>query len=133
MKHGLSWIKSLSIIIALAFSIDSGWAEIRANPHSFERKDLCSICHKKDIPELNHDPVTTCIKCHSGNIANHPVYRHPIMVGASRKVIIPLGLPLTSDDKIVCYTCHDYHNTTGIKKMLWLNYNRLCVSCHVGK
>jgi predicted CXXCH cytochrome family protein len=127
-----SLFRCLVIVTFLFYSYSSiGWAEIMVNPHDFERRDLCSICHRKDIPKLNHDPITTCTKCHSGNFSNHPVSKHPIMVSASNKVHVPEGFPLTIDDKIVCYTCHDYHNTTGLEKMLWVKYEDLCRSCHI--
>lgn len=101
------------------------------NPHDFKNKEYCAKCHTADIPKLNHDPVTTCTKCHMGNIANHPVYRHPINVQPSRKVLIPPGFPLTVNDSMVCYTCHDYHNTTGMNRMLWIHKRNICVACHV--
>ncbi len=101
------------------------------NPHDFKNKEYCARCHAAELPKLSHDPVTTCTKCHPGNIANHPVYRHPMNVQPSRKVLIPEGLPLTINDAMVCYTCHDYHNTTGMDKMLWIGYRNICVACHV--
>lgn len=100
------------------------------NPHNFVVKEYCSICHTKRPPELNKDPVTTCTKCHPANVGNHPVARHPM--GKKVKIYTPNKLPLTEDGLIVCYTCHDPHNTSQFKNMLRVDYFGLCVSCHVG-
>lgn len=102
-----------------------------SNPHDFQNKKLCSACHGENMPRLSHDPATTCMRCHESNIENHPVSGHSIMVDIPRKMLMPEGLPLTSDDKMVCYTCHDYHNETGFGKMLWIEYKDLCMACHL--
>jgi predicted CXXCH cytochrome family protein len=65
-----------------------------------------------------------------GNIANHPVTRHPINIVV--KINTPSPLPLTYDDKLVCSTCHDPHNEHGFSSMLRAQYHRLCVLCHSG-
>lgn len=103
---------------------------VNVNPHDYGRKELCSLCHAEDGVSLNFDPVTTCTKCHSGNVANHPVSRHPI--GKVPRIAIPDILPLTKDRQIVCYTCHDPHNKSKHIKMLRVDFLKLCASCHVG-
>lgn len=108
---------------------DNGASEI-VNPHNFAVKNYCHFCHKAELPALNFDPVTTCTKCHSGNVDDHPVTRHPI--GKPSRIIVPSVLPLTKDGRIVCYTCHDPHNRTGFPRMLRVEYLRLCDSCHTG-
>ena len=100
------------------------------NPHDFANVDMCFVCHAIDIPKLNFDTVTTCTRCHSGNIGNHPLTRHPI--GVAPSINIPSNLPLSSDGRFVCYTCHDTHNATSNKDMLRVSYAKLCASCHVG-
>lgn len=102
----------------------------RVNPHNFVVKEYCGKCHTQRPPELLLDPVTTCTKCHPSNVGNHPVSNHPI--GKEAGIFVPDNLPLTDDGKIVCYTCHDPHNTSSFSKMLRVDYFGLCVSCHVG-
>jgi len=104
---------------------------VSVNPHDFEKKEHCPVCHG-DIPKLNHDPITTCVKCHEGNISNHPISSHPVLVNASYKVHIPEWMPL-SGGKLVCYSCHDYHNRSRFKLMLRIDYEMLCVACHATK
>lgn len=100
------------------------------NPHDFSRADLCATCHKGEPPALLLDPVTTCVKCHPGNIGNHPVTKHPM--GLMTRIKIPSYLPLTEDGEMVCYTCHNPHKATKHPKMLRVDYFRLCQACHVG-
>lgn len=103
------------------------------NPHDAAGgRPQCSSCHTAKPPALNFDAVTTCVKCHSGNIDNHPVSRHPI--GVAPRIRVPSFLPLTADGKMVCYTCHDPHKNLKEepKKMLRVGYEALCASCHVG-
>ena len=123
-------------IFTLFFLLNStrGWAEVPVNPHNYDKKDYCSLCHiAAEIPKLNHDVITTCVKCHPGSISNHPVSRHPISVNASYKVNIPEWMPLSKEGKLVSYTCHDYHNRSGLKRMLRVDYETLCASCHAIK
>ncbi len=125
------------LLLALIMNADHLYAEANtleiqmSNPHDFQNKKLCAACHSKEMPKLSHDPATTCVRCHEGNIDNHPVSGHSIMVDIPRKMLMPEGLPLTSEDKMVCYTCHDYHNETGFEKMLWIEYKNLCMACHL--
>ena len=107
-----------------------GVTKVNINPHDFTRKELCSGCHTADPPALLLDPVTTCVKCHDGNIGNHPVTKHPM--GQMTKIKIPSYLPLTEDGEMVCYTCHDPHKKTKHPKMLRVDYFGLCLACHVG-
>ncbi|MBI4948643.1 MAG: hypothetical protein HY955_00670 [Deltaproteobacteria bacterium] len=100
------------------------------SPHDFSRKEFCSVCHKAEPPLLNLDPVTTCTKCHPGNVGNHPVTRHPI--GKMPRIRVPASLPLTDDGEMVCYTCHEPHNKSRHGKMLRVDFTKLCASCHAG-
>lgn len=111
-----------------AYSEEEG--KVSANPHNYYDDNTCSVCHGDEPPSLSFDPVTTCAKCHPGNMTNHPVTRHPI--GKMPKIKIPAKLPLTDDGEMVCYTCHDPHNKSRYPKMLRVDYLRLCASCHVG-
>lgn len=103
------------------------------NPHDGSGAAAsCSACHTAKPPALSFDAVTTCVKCHSGNIDSHPVSRHPI--GTVPKIRVPSFLPLTADGRMVCNTCHDPHNklTQGRENLLRVDYQTLCASCHVG-
>jgi len=103
---------------------------VRASPHDFGNKSNCAVCHQDEPPALTLDPMATCTKCHHNNMSNHPVSRHPL--GIKPRISVPAFLPLTQDGKMVCYTCHDPHNKSGIDNMLRVNFIRLCASCHAG-
>ena len=129
-------MKILFFTLLFLLNNSYGQAEVPApvNPHNYDKKDYCSSCHiAAEIPKLNHDVITTCVKCHPSSISNHPVSRHPISVNASYKVNIPEWMPLSKEGKLVCYTCHDYHNRSGLKRMLRVDYETLCTSCHAIK
>lgn len=100
------------------------------NPHNYSVKENCSYCHTAEPPMLVFDPVTTCAKCHPGNLGNHPVARHPI--GKMPRIKIPVQFPLTDDREMVCYTCHDPHNKTKHPRMLRVDFNKICALCHAG-
>jgi len=104
--------------------------KVNINPHDFSKAELCGVCHTAEPPALLLDPVSICVKCHPGNIGNHPVTKHPI--GQMTRIKIPSYLPLTEDGEMVCYTCHDPHKKTKHPKMLRVDYFRLCQACHVG-
>ncbi|HEY4707292.1 MAG TPA: cytochrome c3 family protein [Thermodesulfobacteriota bacterium] len=100
------------------------------NPHDWFDSSLCSVCHSGDPPFLQRDPMTTCARCHPGNIGNHPVTRHPL--GQVPRIGIPVSLPLTEEGEMVCYTCHEPHGKTRHPHMLRVEYLKLCASCHKG-
>lgn len=132
------FISATALAIVLAGPVASdrcvaeeiGVQKININPHDFSKQALCSVCHMNEPPALLLDPVTTCVKCHHGNIGNHPVTNHPM--GQMARIKIPSYLPLTEDGQMVCYTCHDPHKKTKHMKMLRVDYFRLCMACHVG-
>jgi predicted CXXCH cytochrome family protein len=107
-----------------------GVQKLNINPHDFANAKLCSVCHTAEPPALLLDPVSICVKCHPGNIGNHPVTKHPM--GLMTRIKIPSYLPLTEDGEMVCYTCHDPHRKTRNPKMLRVDYFKLCLACHVG-
>ncbi len=100
------------------------------NPHEPGDMTACGLCHTSAPPKLSFDPVTTCVKCHSGNVNSHPISRHP--VGKAPRINLPSAFPLAQNGQMVCYTCHDQHNASGHKRMLRVEYDRLCVACHAG-
>ncbi len=97
---------------------DDGLAE---EPH----KD-CLQCHKeKDSKELRPEAGLNelCLRCHPYSTQRD----HPVNLKA---VIKPLTLPLDSDDRITCITCHEPHGKTKEKNYLRLPFNTLCRECH---
>lgn len=138
-KTGRSFLSSLGLAalaaLVVSFPATAASAEREEglafkDPHNYSKKELCEYCHKGLPPELTFDPVTTCARCHPGNVGNHPVTKHP--VGVKPKIHIPKNLPLTKEGALVCYTCHDNHNRTSNQHMLRVEYFKLCASCHVG-
>lgn len=124
-------LASLAVLFAgAATAADEEEGAAFQNPHNYSKKEFCEYCHKGMPPELTFDPVTTCARCHPGNVGNHPVTKHP--VGVTPKIHIPKNLPLTREGLLVCYTCHDQHNRTNNQHMLRVEYFKLCASCHVG-
>lgn len=109
---------------------EGGSARQLLNPHDPDNPELCSSCHAAKPPALSFDAITTCVKCHSGNVDNHPVSRHPI--GKKPRMSLPSFFPITKNGEMVCYTCHDPHNRLRRPKMLRVDYQTLCASCHVG-
>lgn len=114
----------------LAEAREDGEVQQRLSPHDPRNPAMCSVCHGEEPPALLLDPVTTCVKCHHGNIGNHPVTRHPM--GLVTRIKIPARLPLTEDGEMVCYTCHDPHGKSTHPRMLRIDYLGLCAACHVG-
>ncbi len=141
MENNLS--KSLQLVLAvllssLALCILTGSVSAQADeeewtrksPHDFRDKKSCVICHVSQSPELLADPVTTCTKCHAGNVGNHPVVRHPMGKAPGR--MLPVSLPVSEGGLLVCNTCHEQHNKTRHPNMLRVSYFKLCASCHKG-
>lgn len=114
---------------ATAIPVDEEAREV-VNPHDFGDRRHCGVCHTENPPELSHDPVTTCTKCHEENVGDHPVVRHPI--GKRPKEPFPSILPLSSDGRMVCYTCHDPHKKSAQPNLLRVDYFGLCSTCHPG-
>ncbi len=134
-RKGLYFI-ALTVVLVLMFGLQlshstvAGAASTGNNPHDFSNKEECSSCHGSSMPSLSFDSVTVCTRCHEGFLGNHPVAKHPI--GKIPEINITKLMPLSSDGKMVCYTCHDNHNSSSYPKMLRTDYMRLCSSCHRG-
>ena len=138
---GRSWRVAATAFLALVLALPlyAGIAHSAAmenegrvsdNPHDYNDRSNCSVCHKEEPPALNLDPIATCTKCHPGNVGNHPVSRHPL--GQTPKINVPSFLPLSKDGKIVCFTCHDPHNKSKSADLLRVDFTKLCASCHAG-
>jgi predicted CXXCH cytochrome family protein len=125
---------SASLVLGLliggisAEAADEQW--VRMSPHDFRDKSSCAVCHVAGTPELLADNVTTCTKCHPGNVGHHPVVRHPMGKRPGR--LLPVSLPVSENGLMVCSTCHDQHNKTRNRKMLRVSALKLCGSCHKG-
>lgn len=137
MKILLTTITALGLLTAAAVlaarecrAAEEDGQTVIVNPHDFGRDDLCSMCHTEQPPLLNRDAVTTCVRCHHGNIGNHPVTRHPM--GLTTGIDVPARLPLTDDREMVCHTCHDPHGRSVHPGFLRIEYMKLCASCHTG-
>lgn len=111
-------------IFCLYSSILEAKTYIVVNPHDYSNEDYCSECHLNKGPKLIDDPTGTCIRCHPNNERDHVIDIIP-------KMGVPPDLPLTNEDEMTCYTCHDYHNRLKLEYMLWVDYANLCASCHV--
>ncbi|MBI5492537.1 MAG: cytochrome c3 family protein [Deltaproteobacteria bacterium] len=130
--RGLLAVTALAIAILLgpaAWTARGENGTVIVNPHDFRDKTMCGACHRGSTPLLIFDPVTTCVKCHHGNIENHPVAKHPL--GTVPRIKLPPTLPLSPQGQIVCYTCHAPHGSKH-PMMLRVEYLRLCVLCHAG-
>ncbi len=103
---------------------------VRKSPHNYRDKGSCVVCHVPGTPDLLADNVTTCTKCHQGNVGNHPVVRHPMGKAPGRQ--LPVSLPTSADGLMVCNTCHDQHNKARYPSMLRVSALKLCASCHKG-
>lgn len=126
----LIWLVASVLLAATLATAEDREGLTRPSPHDFGATQYCSVCHKQPPPALNLDPMATCTKCHAGNVGNHPVSRHPLWV--TPRISVPAYLPLSREGKLVCFTCHDPHNRSGIDKMLRVDFKRLCASCHAG-
>lgn len=103
---------------------------LEQNPHAPGDRSACGLCHTSAPPKLSFDPVTTCVKCHTGNVNSHPISKHPI--GKAPRINLPSVFPLAQNGQMVCFTCHDPHNKSGHRRMLRVDYDRLCSACHAG-
>jgi predicted CXXCH cytochrome family protein len=117
---------------ALATAPQSHAVAANANPHTPNAEGSCAICHQDGDKggALRRDLIGTCGACHAGNLQNHPVYRHPMNVVV--KFNTPSPMPLSETKRLVCTTCHDPHVSTGYGSLLRVDYQKLCVQCHVG-
>ena len=116
-------------VLVLTFA-GASVAEERINPHDFSNRKLCGYCHA-NVPSLKHDPVSTCTKCHMGNVANHPVSKHPIGI-VPVKARLSEPMQLSKEGTLVCYTCHNHHGKKSFSHMLRVDMGRVCTACHKG-
>ncbi len=98
----------------------------------------CSDCHEtislnELSPEFNDSTDEVCKRCHrrgEGAALSHPV-------GMKVKTAFPRGIPLSSDGRLMCITCHTFHTASYLpvlKKRVYLRKGVLrrdfCNRCH---
>ncbi|MEW6569662.1 MAG: cytochrome c3 family protein [Nitrospirota bacterium] len=93
------------------------------------QKHQCEYCH---IPHgmssellLKSPPSKLCLECHPDRIGPN---EHKTGIIPSMPV---RDLPLSSDGKIICITCHDPHSKGDYPKFLRTEPTELCVKCHI--
>lgn len=120
--EGLVFLKILLFILVLFLS-NKAFAE------SFHlSNDNCDNCHIdiKNYKLLKDGPNKVCENCHP-NV--HPSHKIGMKVRINRE-----NLPLDEEGNITCaYTCHNVHpknNKDFEKKLLRMEVNKICFSCH---
>ena len=82
----------------------------------------CSDCHIRGNSLKNPSVNELCITCHPENVKDH------VLDVVSQ--VKPEGLPLDSQSRITCITCHDAHDRSGHPSMLRLEQGKICAPCH---
>lgn len=92
-------------------------------PLAFAAHENCSDCHTEG-KELRQPEITPlCLSCHSGGNRND----HKVGIAPTG---MKTPLPLDSERKIACITCHDQHGKGGAPRLLRMKTNDLCLNCH---
>lgn len=82
----------------------------------------CTDCHGEAY-SLKVAPVTLlCLTCHPSRRSDHPLVAVPASITTT--------LPLDSDRKMTCLTCHEPHGKSEWKSMLRKQNEVLCLDCH---
>ncbi|TAL24568.1 MAG: hypothetical protein EPN94_07045 [Nitrospirae bacterium] len=88
--------------------------------------NMCHLPHKMGGGILLSKPLSElCSSCHQARIGagEHKVGIKPSMPTE--------GLPLDTDGKITCITCHDPHGAKGYESLLRApSFTELCKKCH---
>ena len=110
-----------AVLIVLAAVTAAGYA------YSAE-KHQCDNCHlfsdKTSGAPLKASLSGLCLGCHQAGKASG---EHKVDIIPSMKVE---DLPLTTDGKMSCVTCHDPHGKSGQPKLLRVKQSELCLKCH---
>ena len=128
-------ITGVVLSVLALFSVGYSLVE---NPHRFSA-DECMRCHLTD-PGAEKAPVPLvapeselCRDCHSGMDAllTHPVEIRP------RHAEVPADMPLSTEGKLTCSTCHDIHSSYRtpfgapshfLRRQV--SGRRFCIICH---
>ncbi|MBA3015402.1 MAG: cytochrome c3 family protein [Proteobacteria bacterium] len=109
---------ALPIIITLItlFSAGSGYC--------LTEHKKCVSCHElRGADENIRETVNSlCLGCHAANITDHKL---DIVSNTA-----PESLPLDSQKRIICITCHEPHGKNTVGKFLRMEREKLCLSCH---
>lgn len=105
----------LSCLIALSGPTQTALAATTAHK-------ICSDCHEADNRLKNENIIELCTSCHPANVGDHKV-------GVVLRVL-PVGLPLGTNNEVICITCHEPHGKGDINKLLRKSMTDVCQSCH---
>ncbi len=86
----------------------------------------CTVCHVDAISDpgkLKAGPNELCLTCHQSSKGND----HPVGIVPALK---PRELPLDKENRITCVTCHEPHGKQPYDRLLRMEFNSLCKSCH---
>ena len=75
------------------------------------------------LPGIATPEDELCLNCHPPTSADHPV-------GVIPSGPIPTDLPLSSDGKIICLTCHNSHDGGDTPAGQRMPADQLCLTCH---
>lgn len=121
VKEGLITIARYAVLMSSIFLLlCPGLSEARIpKEHS-----ACTTCHIKEGPSALREEINeTCVKCHPP----HPGKDHPVNVVQKK---VPDKLPLGNENRITCVTCHEPHGKGTVGRLLRMDSNKLCISCH---
>ncbi len=111
-----------------------------AGPHNdiiLNTDTRCSECHQtlflnEISPEFKDTTDSICLKCHQGE---KTLFSHP--VGVKARYAFPQDMPLSSDGRLMCITCHTFHSSLYmpiLKKKVYLRRSVMekdfCLRCH---
>lgn len=112
-------LNAVFVLMLLLINPNPLHGEVLKKPH-----EDCLNCHKeKDSKELKSPVNELCLKCHPLSTQRD----HPVNIKAT---VRPVKLPLDSEGRITCITCHEPHGKTGKERLLRMQFNDLCRECH---
>jgi len=89
---------------------------------AFGGHNSCGDCHLRGKALKTNKINELCISCHPDNVKDHVLN---VISETS-----PKGLPLDSENRITCITCHDAHDKAGRQNMLRMDQSEICAPCH---
>jgi hypothetical protein len=124
--------------LGTSFFLSQVLARSKARGEDAHRRDAnCRTCHTADRDALGVDPSqaklwlrtdleATCNRCHGTQGPSH-------RTGGKATMSVPSTLPLSSDGRLTCATCHFMHgerNSFGDFLRIDNRRGQLCLSCH---
>ncbi len=115
----------------------SAAARAPKGPDAHRPESDCRLCHTADAATLRSDPArarelilpdleSRCFDCHAGEGPSHKT-------GVRPRGVVPPELPLSSDGRITCSTCHYVHgeaNRANSFERIDNRRGKLCLTCH---